>query len=83
MLQLQVNNDLNTHWVFISNGTIYKENFKNTTEKSIDGLDLCAKLDVEGSIAKCVGVVKVYCVIPSNMILRNSQLYTSLPKNVD
>ena len=81
LVQLIGNNGSETHYICISNGAIYNANFKNAIEKSINGLDWCAKLGVEKSNVKCLGASRVYCMLPVNMHLKKlPPLNTVLPK---
>ena len=79
LVQLVGNNGSETHYICISNGAIYNANFKNAIEKSINGLDWCAKL--EKSNVKCLGACRVYRMLPVNIRLRETPpVYTILPK---
>ena len=81
LVQLVGSNGSETHYVCISNGAIYDANFKNAIEKSINGLDWCAKLGVEKTNIKCLGAKRVYRMLPKNMPLKKkTPLYTHLPE---
>lgn len=46
LIQLTRINHLGMHWIYLSQGVMYNENFNNTMMKSIYGLDLYTLLGV-------------------------------------